>query len=286
MLNATLAATQSPAPIIDGDFLRTLPTQAFFHDPPLLAPVDIITGCNSDEAIGLGIQLPYNSSDLLAVAIESIAGVNSTIANIILDLYPVDAPSPPYSLPMSVDWIALTAAIGIVSGTQTRRAYAIFTDLYMMAGRRMTAKSWPKIFPNKKAYSYRWDTDPTTIPLVYTPGLGVGFAQHGAELSWEFRLPYVSGSPYPPLPKIPAMQKESYAMQAQWISFAATGNPNAHGLWWIPRWDPYGAGAAARNMVYNATLGDVLNLHIEDDDFRSDAIGWINDNWQVLQTYI
>ena len=55
-LNATLAAQTTPSsPIIDGDFLSALPTEAFFSDPPLLAPVDLITGCNSDEAIGLGI---------------------------------------------------------------------------------------------------------------------------------------------------------------------------------------------------------------------------------------
>ena len=285
-LNATLAAQTTPSsPIIDGDFLNTLPTEAFFSDPPLLAAVDLITGCNSDEAIGLGIQVPYNSSDELSDLVQALLVVNSSISETILDLYPLDAQSPPYSLPMTVDWPALTAAIGVSSGTQTRRAYAIFTDFYMMAGRRMTAKSWPEVFPNKKAYSYRWDTDPTTVPLVFTPGLGVGFAQHGAELSWEFRLPYVSGSPYPPLPKIDAMQKVSYAMQTQWISFAATGDPNKHGLGWVPTWNPYGPGGAAKNMVYNGTVSGVLNLHIEDDDFRNEAIGWINGNWELLQTY-
>ena len=119
-----------------------------------------------------------------------------------------------------------------------------------------------------------------SFPIVYTPGLGPGFAQHGAELSWEFRLPYISPTPYPPLPNITAMRNESYAMQATFISFAATGSPNHHPLAWVPYWPEYKNGS--KNFVFNATLDDTLNLHIEDDTFREEGIKWFNERWPLI----
>jgi hypothetical protein len=58
----------------------------------------------------------------------------------------------------------------------------------------------------------------------------------------------------------------------QLASFAATGDPN-NGVGWIPASNPCGLGNAAKNMVYNGALSNVLNLYIEDDDFRAGAIG-------------
>ncbi|KAK5736844.1 hypothetical protein LTR17_007169 [Elasticomyces elasticus] len=147
-----------------------------------------------------------------------------------------------------------------------------------MAGRRKTVDEWARF--GGQAYSFRFDTDASRFPLVYTPGLGSGFAQHGAELSWEFRLPYVSSTPYPPLPNITAMQNVSYAMQATWASFASTGSPNHHGLGWIPYWPTYSNGS--KNFVFNGTLNNTLNLHIEDDDFRKEGIKWMNERWSLL----
>lgn len=269
--------------MVDGDFQRNSPEYQFNHEPPLIAPVDIIMGCNSDEAIGLDIQTSANTSEQLSAYIQLTLGINSTKADEILTLYPEDAQYPPYSEPMTLDWQALTATLGIVSGNQTRRAYGIYTDLAMMAGRRYGTSTWPKIFPSKNAYSFRWDTDPSRIPLVYTAGLGVGFAQHGAELSYEFRLPYISGSPYPPLANITAIQNDSYAMQAHFVSFAAKGDPNAHGLNWVPIWPAYGFGEGEqKNFVYNATLDNVLNLHVENDDFRAEGMEWFNQRWSLF----
>lgn len=179
-------------PMLDGDILRNSPSFAYAHNPPLIAPVDIITGCNTDEGMSeaLGAQTSFNSSAEVEQFFTSLLDINSTIANELLALYPEDAQYPPYSQPMTLDWPALTAALGIYSGKQTRRVYGIINDFAMMAGRRLTAASWASL-TGKKAYSFRWDVDPSRLPLVYTPGLGVGFAEHGAELSFEFRLPYV-----------------------------------------------------------------------------------------------
>ncbi|KFY42676.1 hypothetical protein V495_04385 [Pseudogymnoascus sp. VKM F-4514 (FW-929)] len=277
-LPAGLASFQ---PILDGDIIRNSPSFAYAQSPPLIAPVDIITGCNTDEGMSeaLGAQTPFNTTAEVENFLTAGLGVDTDIANEILALYPENGQYPPYSQPMTLDWPALTAALGIQSGTQTRRVYGIINDFAMMSGRRLTAASWTPL-TGKKAYSFRWDVDPTRIPLVYTPGLGVGFAEHGAELSFEFRLPYVSGSPYPPIPDVPAMKNVSYAMQAHFVAFAATGDPNAHHVNWIPKWPAYAD--STRNFVYNATLDDTFNLHVEKDDFRSEQISWFNARWAYL----
>ena len=194
----------------------------------------------------------------------------------VVDLWPEDAQYPPYSEPMTLDWPALTATVGVQSGNQTRRFYGLVNDYTMHAGRRLTATLWPHT-----VYSFRWDVDPSRIPLVFTAGLGVGFAEHGAELSFEFGLPYVSGSPYPPIPDVEAMRKASYAMQVHFISFANSGNPNNHGVSWIPPWPAYKNGSEV-NFVYNATLADTLNLHVEEDNYRAEQLEWLNARWAFL----
>ena len=72
---------------------------------------------------------------------------------------------------------------------------------------------------------------------------------------------------------ITAMQRVSYAMQTHWTGFAAMGDPNAHSLEWIPKWPAYDSDgqAARKNFAYNSTLENVLNLHIEDDSFRTES---------------
>lgn len=69
-------------------------------------------------------------------------------------------------------------------------------------------------------------------------------------------------------------------MQAHFVAFAATGDPNTHNLKWIPKWPEYASGA--QNFVYNATLDDTLNLHVETDDFRSEQLSWFNARWRFL----
>jgi len=278
-LNATLFGQnegQVFEPQVDGDIIRDTALTQFQQG--LVARVPIITGCNSDEGISFA-QFPVNTEAQLSAILQGGIKINATEAQELLDLYPIDAPAPPYSQPLSIDWVGLTAAVGLASGTQTRRAYAIVGDWIFMAGRRFTAAHW-KAVSGHQAYSFRFDTDPSRFPLVVTPGLGPGFAQHGSELGYEFRIPYISPTPYPLLPNVTAMQKVSYAMQATWVSFAATGSPNRHGLSWVPRWPSYDESPS--NFVFNGTLDNVLNLHIEKDDFRNQGIQWFNDRRALL----
>lgn len=269
--NSSLSKLQNFLPTVDGDFIQDSLLKQFANNQ--IAPINLVLGGTSDEGIFFGPNT-YNTSEQLAAAVVGAIGTNDTVAQDLLQFYPLDAPNPPYSVDNSVDWIKETASVGVPSGIQTRRSYAIFGDLVFIAGRRKMAAGW-KLVTGKQAYSFRFDTDPTRFPLVVTPGLGVGFAQHGSDLSWQFRLPYISPTPYPPIPDVTAMKKESYAMQAAWISFAATGDPNRHGLRWIPHWPSYEEGRPM-NFVFNATLEDKLNLYVERDDYRRESIAFIN----------
>lgn len=261
---------------MDGDFIQDALPKQFANNQ--IAPISLVLGGTSDEGIFFGPNT-YNTTEQLAAAVEAVTGFNDTVGQALLQLYPLDAPNPPYSVDNSVDWIGETASVGVPSGIQTRRSYAILGDLVFIAGRRKMAAGWKSV-TGKRAYSFRFDTDPTRFPLVVTPGLGVGFAQHGSDLSWQFRLPYTSPTPYPPIPNVTAMKKESYAMQAAWISFAATGDPNRHGLRWISHWPSYEKGRPI-NFVFNATLENNLNLHVERDDYRKEGIAFINNLWDL-----
>lgn len=269
-LNSSLSNLQTFFPTVDGDFIQDSLLKQFANNQ--IAPINLVLGGTSDEGIFFGNT--YNTTEQLAAAVEGLIGINDTVGQEFLHLYPLDAPNPPYSVDNSVDWVKETASVGVPAGVQTRRSYAIFGDLVFIAGRRKMAAGW-NLVTGKRAYSFRFDTDPTRFPLVVTPGLGVGFAQHGSDLSWQFRLPYISPTPYPPIPNVAAMKEESYAMQAAWISFAATGDPNRHGLRWIPQWPSYEKGRPI-NFVFNATLENKLNLHVERDDYRKEGIAFIN----------
>ena len=148
---------QNFGPVIDGDFFRSYPIVAF--NTGQLPPINIITGCNSEEGMSLGGQTTANTSKELAQVLQESLGINSTLTDQLLDLYPMDAPAPPFSVPLDYPWQNATAAVGLVSGNQTRRNYAIFTDKWVMAGRRKGAHDWAKF--GGQAYSFRWDTDPS-----------------------------------------------------------------------------------------------------------------------------
>lgn len=93
------------SPTLDGDIIQNSQSFAYAQDPPLIAPVDIITGCNTDERMSeaLSAQTPYNTSAEVVNFLTAGLGVDSTVANEILALYPEDGQYPPYSQPMTLD---------------------------------------------------------------------------------------------------------------------------------------------------------------------------------------
>ena len=176
------------SPVIDGTFLRRAPVSELENGD--VARVPILLGSNSDE--GLFIASPLNTTistpAALTMLLQSIlpGTYNSTI-NSLLTLYPDGGPVPPYILPSDYPWCDAMATIHLNCGAEWRRFAAIVGDWLAHAPRRYLSTQWARL--ELPAYSYRFDTDPTAIPLVYWVGLGPGFALHGAELAYEFGLP-------------------------------------------------------------------------------------------------
>jgi hypothetical protein len=75
--------------MLDGDILRNSPSFAYEHSPPLIAPVDMLLGCNSDEGMSeaLGAQVVVNNTALF----------NDTMLAEALALWPEDVQYSPYS---------------------------------------------------------------------------------------------------------------------------------------------------------------------------------------------
>ena len=223
--------------MLDSDTLRNSPSFAYDHSPPLITPIDMLLGCNSVEGMSeaLGAQVVVDNTLIFAYILTALLGFNDTMLAEALALWPEDAQYLPYSEPMTIDWPALTATMCVASGNQTR-LYGFINDVVTHAGRRFIAQSWAKL-TGKNAYSYLWDVDPSRIPLAYTPGLGVGFAQQGADVSFQFGIPGYYPQQYLiaiPIPGVPAMRNARYAMQVHFVAFAATGDPNAYHISWIP----------------------------------------------------
>lgn len=263
-------------PIVDGDFLKNSPHHQFAHSQ--IARIPLLVGCNTDEGMST-FQTAANTSTQLAASLQTTMGLSPTMAQELLALYPDDPsePYPPYSQPTTLDWAALADATGRPSGTMTRRGYAMGGDWSAMSGRRLTASRWGEATGGAPVYSYRFDTDVHRFPLS---SQGPGFSQHGADLSFDFGLPYAPYTGNWPVANVSALRSVSYAIRATWVSFAATGSPNYHGLEWIPEWPEYAE--SKQNMVWNGTLDNVLNIHVEDDTFRQDQIGWWMDHWGYL----
>ncbi|PYH92802.1 alpha/beta-hydrolase [Aspergillus ellipticus CBS 707.79] len=281
--NASLYAANSGTdfrPIIDGDFLKNSPSFQFTNQQ--VAPVALLLGANSDEGLTTFINSANTSEELTELVQEKFA-LNASASSELVALYSELDTLPPYSQPLDIDWIAKTAAAGYTAGNWSRVGYAIGGDWSAISGRRKTAQKWTNGTKGQPVYSYRFDTDPWRYPIHNeSSGLGLGFAQHGSDLCFEFRIPYVPYTPYLPIQNVPAMHRVSYALQATWISFAATKDPNHHGLDWIPQWPEYSV--SQKNFVYNATLENTLNLHVEADDWRETQMQWWIDRWDWLLT--
>ncbi|PWY86686.1 alpha/beta-hydrolase [Aspergillus heteromorphus CBS 117.55] len=280
--NASLYAANSGTdfrPVIDGDFLKNSPSSQFSHQQ--MAPVALLLGANSDEGLTTFINSANTSEELVELVQEKFA-LNASTSEEIVALYADLDTLPPYSQSLDVDWVAQAQAAGFEAGNWSRVGYAIGGDWSAISGRRKTAQRWNE-GSGQPVYSYRFDTDPWRFPIhPESSGLGLGFAQHGSDLCFEFRIPYAPYTPYLPIQNVTAMHHVSYALQATWISFASTKDPNHHGLDWIPHWPEYTT--SRQNFVYNATLSNTLNLHVEEDSWRESQIQWWIDRWDWLLT--
>ena len=216
-------------PVIDGDFIRRRPAAELAAGHVTRVP--ILLGSNSDEGFfvvnALGFA-PNSTATLTGLLARALPALNSTIINAILTAYPEGGPAPPYSLPPDYPWCAALAAANLSCGSEYRRTAAILGDYFVTAPRRYMASEWARL--GLPAYSYRFDTDPTAIPIAFWHGLGPGFATHGADVPYEFGLPggfTTSIDFYPPVKDVPTHRYLSHVMVSKWVAFAHSGDPNA-----------------------------------------------------------
>lgn len=214
--------------VIDGDFIRRPPANEIASGN--VAHVPILLGSNSDEGLFIVNTLnvfPNTTAELTFLLQSAFPTLTTDAINSLLAAYPLNHPAPPYSLPPDYPWCAAMNAAHLACGTQYRRATALFGDYFAHAPRRYLAEQWARL--GLPAYSFRFDTNPTALPIVYWNGLGPGFAVHGAELAYEFGLPGGFTTDidfYPPVKNVPTHLHVSREMTKRWISFAYAGDPN------------------------------------------------------------
>ncbi|KAM0330810.1 hypothetical protein ACHAQA_003765 [Verticillium albo-atrum] len=264
-------------PSVDGDFVAEPPTWQL-QAGRFPRDINVITGANNDEGL-LSVQaiIPWVDTEeqLSAIFGGVFTAARPETLQKVLAAYPSDAPSPPYSLPLKGadgqdPFCAAMRAANLVCGGQYRRAAAIFGDLQAIAGRRLLARSLAK--RGVEAYSYRFDTNPTAIPIsnILTPG----FATHSSEYAYFFNLPveFDLGIYNPPVVNVSSHLRLARGIVDKFATYIATGDPNAFKVKFIPEWPVYSL-AAPKNLVLNATeSNNKINVRVEADTWRSKGI--------------
>ncbi|KAL2159330.1 hypothetical protein VTH06DRAFT_2333 [Thermothelomyces fergusii] len=264
-------------PTVDGDFIAKPPSLQleageFPHDVSLLA------GANDDEGFVLADLLgPSTATEdqLRRLLRGGFKFARDETIEAVLSAYPSDAPSPPYALPMSLTPLfcsALEAVNRTCGGVQYRRLAAILGDYGLIHGRRDMARKFASL--GLTAYTYRFDTWPTSIPIQTEYQTVPGFAGHSTEYSYFFRFPrdYDLHGNNPPVANSSSHVALSHAISAMLIAYIYTGDPNAAHVPGVPVWPKYTVDNPS-NLVLNATeTPDVLNIHVEPDTWREEGM--------------
>lgn len=143
-------------PSIDGDFLREPPAWQF--DKGLFSrDISIVAGANSDEGLisaqyfSAGIETEEDMAGFLRTQFP--AARESTVQDV-LEAYPVDAPSPPYSVPMDDTFCNAMREVNFTCAGQYRRVAAVMGDQAQIGGTRILAQQYAA--QGRTAYTYRY----------------------------------------------------------------------------------------------------------------------------------
>lgn len=157
--------------IIDGDFIQQEPARELAAGRVTRVP--IILGGDSDEGLfvvnTVGIY-PNTTSQLQSLIQGGLPGLTNDTVQKLMDLYPFGAAAPPYSLAPDYPWCQAMNEAGLDCGTQYRRMASILGDYFIDAQRRYMAQHWASL--GLDTFSFRFDTNPTAIPIVYWNELG------------------------------------------------------------------------------------------------------------------
>lgn len=216
-------------PVIDGDMIKREPLLE--HNGGNVHRVPIILGANSDEglfAVNIIGGAPEDADGLRQLLQTILPALPNTTIDSLLAAYPEGSPAPPYSLPPDYLFCQAMQAAKLSCTSQYRRTAAILGDYFADTGRRYVAEKWSQL--GLPTYSYRFAADSTGVPISVWTGLGPGFATHGADLAYDFRL---SGNfttlihYYPPVKPIPSHEELSRIMVSKYISFVYSMDPNS-----------------------------------------------------------
>ncbi|KAH6847818.1 Alpha/Beta hydrolase protein [Chaetomium sp. MPI-CAGE-AT-0009] len=263
-------------PTIDGDFL-TQPPSLQLAAGAIQRDVSLLLGTNDDEGfvmsnlLGPGTETESELQTLLQTVFPF--AQNSTISRL-LAAYPLSAPSPPYSLPISStpQFCAALRAANQTCGAQYRRLAAIMGDYALIHGRRDVAAQFAEL--GLTAYTWRFSAWPTSFPLDTSLEGQPGFAAHGAEYAYFFRFPrdYELYGNNPHVPDSSAHRALSEAISTRLIAYVYSGDPNFVEVPGVPAWPKYSVENPS-NLVLNATeVPDELNIHVEPDTWRQEGM--------------
>ncbi|KAF2158795.1 hypothetical protein M409DRAFT_31747, partial [Zasmidium cellare ATCC 36951] len=259
-------------PVIDGDLIKREPVLEL--DEGHVHRVPIIVGANTDEGLFAVNSIggaPEDAAGLRRLLAAVLPGLQNTTVDSLLAAYPEGDQAPPYSLPPDYPFCDAMEAANLSCTPQHRRTAAILGDYFADAGRRYVAEKWSQL--GLSTYSYRFAAESTSIPISYWTGLGPGFATHGADLAYDFRLPgnfTTSIHYYPPVKPVPSHEELSRLMVTKYISFVNSLDPNNLMLSQAPAWPSYGDSPV--NYVFNAS-NQSTTIRCELDDYRAEAIG-------------
>ncbi|KAK4204589.1 Alpha/Beta hydrolase protein [Triangularia verruculosa] len=274
----TTADLSAWGPMVDGDFVSMPPTIQLLSGK-FRRDVSVLIGTNSDEGIRVANTIPEDldtDQQVFSILKQLFLNARNETLDLIMRAYPADIPGPPYGLSMSdTDRLCegFRAVGGLRCGTQFRRFAAMFGDFFVIAGQRAFAQAFAKF--GLTAYSYRFDTWPTSFPITNFTNFKPGFASHSTEYSYFFRFPREHNlyGNNPPIPEgSRAHLQLSHGIAAKLIGYIYTGDPNAISVPGFPTWPKYDV-RKPTNLVLNATEHpDRLNVHVEPDTWRKEGM--------------
>ncbi|GAB1318454.1 Carboxylic ester hydrolase [Madurella fahalii] len=264
-------------PTVDGDFIAKPPTlQLLAGEFP--RDVSVLAGTNDDEGFTVANIYPpatETEEELRQIIRALFPFASDKTLDLVLAAYPVDGPSPPYALPMAeTDRLcdALREAGQERCGRQYRRLAAIVGDFTLIYGRRVLTRKFAE--RGMTAYSYRFDTWPTSIPIQTQYDPQTYFAGHSSEYSYFLRFPrdYELYGNNPPVANSTSHLALSHGISARLIAYVYNGNPNSIHVPKMPAWPKYNLKRPS-NLVLNATeVPDMLNVHVEPDTWREEGM--------------
>jgi carboxylesterase type B len=168
--------------VIDGHFLQREPGLELASGHVTRVP--IILGGNADEGLTVvnnfvlsivGV-IPNTTAQLRGAMKAVIPGVADDTIDRFLELYPEGSNAPPYSLRPDYPWCEALNRAKLVCGSEYRRLAGILGDYFLDASRRYMSERWA--FLGLDTYSFRFATNPTSLPIVNWNGLGYSRTIH------------------------------------------------------------------------------------------------------------